>query len=111
MATFAVQSAADPITEGQLPPISSRQDLFESLAPLNIAPERDEVTETTLYGPGIRIELDDRDPITQFRLVEVDTDISFRVVVKLAQGFDWILTDEQTGHSRHIYRPESTEQA
>lgn len=105
MAQFAVQSAADPLPDGSPAPIASRQALLEMLAPYNVAPERDDVSETTLYGPGIRIELDDRDPVTQFQLVEVDTDISHRVLVRIARSFDWVLTDLETGTRRHLYRP------
>ncbi len=111
MAKFAVQSAADPLSDGSLAPIAGRRELFEMLAPFNVAPERDDPAEAILYGPGIRIELDDRDPVTQFQLIEVDTDISHRVLVRIARSFDWVLTDLETGTPRHLYRPPAEDDA
>lgn len=105
MATFAVQAAADPMPDGSLAPITGRKELVDLLAPFNVAPERADPAETILYGPGIRIELGDRDPVTQFLLFEVDTDISHRVLVRIARSFDWVLIDQETGTRRHLYRP------
>ena len=103
MATFQVRHSPD--ADGNAVPIGSRVELLEMLAPLNISPETSDGAERVLYGPGIRIELGEDDPVMQFLLTEVDTDISLRVLLKIAKRFDWILTDLETFTERHLYRP------
>ncbi len=103
MAQFQVDHAPRP--DGTVPDIGSRQDVVRWLAPYNVAPETDDPSETILYGPGIRIEFNDADPVVRFMLSEVDTDISSRVLVRIARDFDWVLTDIATGTQRHLHRP------
>ncbi len=79
------------------------------LAGYNVAPEVDDPSELTMYGPGIRIDFNGEEPVTQFMLTEVDTDISFRVLRRIAKDFDWVLTDINTGLKRHMYRPPDDE--
>jgi hypothetical protein len=107
MAQFQVDHA--PAPDGTVPDIGTRADIVRWLAAYNVAPETDDPTETILYGPGIRIEFNDADPVTRFMLSEVDTDISHRVLVRIARDFDWVLTDIGTGTQRHLYRPPTDE--
>jgi hypothetical protein len=107
MAQFQVDHA--PAADGTTPDIGTRADVVRLLAPYNVAPETDDPSETILYGPGIRIEFNDHDPVTRFMLTEVDTDISHRVLVRIARDFDWVLTDIATGTQRHLYRPPQDE--
>ncbi len=79
------------MADGSPTPIATRAELFEMLAPFNVSPETPSPKERVLYGPGIRIELGEDDPVMQFLMYEVDTDIS-------------ILTDLDTLTSRHLYR-------
>jgi hypothetical protein len=92
------------MADGSPTPIATRAELFEMLAPFNVSPETPSPKERVLYGPGIRIELGEDDPVMQFLMYEVDTDISIRVLVRIAKAFDWILTDLDTLTSRHLYR-------
>ncbi len=75
------------------------------LAVYNVAPEVDDPSELTMYGPGIRVDFNDAEPVTQFMLTEVDNDISWRVLKRIATDFDWVLTDINTGLKRHMYKP------
>jgi hypothetical protein len=103
MAQFQVEH--HPGADGTPRDLGSRADITRWLAIYNVAPEVDDPAELVMYGPGIQIEFPDGDPVTQFLLTEVDTDISHRVLVRIARDFDWVLTDINTGTKRHMYRP------
>jgi hypothetical protein len=103
MAMFQVEH--HPAEDGTPREIGSRADIMRWLAGYNVAPEVDDPSELTMYGPGIRVDFNDAEPVTQFMLTEVDTDISHRVLVRIARDFDWVLTDITTGSKRYLYRP------
>jgi hypothetical protein len=107
MAQFQVDHA--PLADGSVPDIGTRAEIRQWLAPYNVAPETDDPAETILYGPGIRVEFHDADPVTRFMLSEVDTDISHRVLIRIAKDFNWVLTDINTGTQRRLFRPSPAE--
>lgn len=108
--TYAIHSSQPFDSDGRPAPIAGRGDLLSALASYNIAPETNEPTETTLYGPGIQLEIFTDDPVRQMLLTEVDMDISGRVLVKLGQNFDWVFTDSETDRRFHLYKPAEEEE-
>ena len=109
--TYAIHSSQPFDSDGRPAPIASREDLLQSLSAFNIGPETDAPTETTLYGPGIQLEIFTDDPVRQILLTEVDMDISGRVLVKLGQNFDWVFTDSETDRRFHLYKAPAEEDA
>ncbi len=103
MAVFQVEH--HPASDGTPRDLGSREDIMRCLAVYNVAPEVDDPSELTMYGPGIRVDFNDAEPVTQFMLTEVDNDISWRVLKRIATDFDWVLTDINTGLKRHMYKP------
>lgn len=109
--TYAIHSSQPFDSDGRPAPIASRDDLLQALSAFNIAPETDAPSETTLYGPGIQLEIFTDDPVRQILLTEVDMDISGRVLVKLGQNFDWVFTDSETDRRFHLYKAPAEEEA
>jgi hypothetical protein len=80
-----------------MPPIGSRREIIRSLSGYNTAPESSD-DDTTLYGPGIRLELPPgQDPVTQMLLTVVEEEIAWLVILRLAKAFAWKIVDMNTG--------------
>ncbi len=80
-----------------MPPIGARSEIISDLSRYNTAPDSTE-DDTTLYGPGIRLELPPgQDPVTQMLLTVVEEEIAWLVIMRLAKAFRWKIVDMDTG--------------
>jgi hypothetical protein len=80
-----------------LPPLGGRRQIISDLSRYNTAPESKE-DDSTLYGPGIRLELPPgQDPVTQMLLTVVEEEIAWLVILRLAKAFNWKIVDMGTG--------------
>lgn len=82
-------------------PLGKVEDIVQSLAPYNTAPEDpDERNVSVLYGPGVIIQLPMAEgPITQL-LVSIDDDtIAWSVLPRICQALDLKMVDPETGRS------------
>ena len=98
MRSMVIQSPEPAAEDGTLVPLGTRAEIFEALASRNTGPEVE--GGETLYGPGIRLEINmEEDPVTQIVLDIVDDDIAWDVIERMAKAFKWSLLDLETGKS------------
>ena len=77
-------------------PIGTRQEILQTLANYNTAPEDGE--ECVLYGPGIEIEMPpDQDPVNQMLMSISEEEIAWLVVMRLAKELNWRILDPESG--------------
>jgi hypothetical protein len=92
---FVIQARTED-QEGQRAALGSRSEVISELAKFNTM--ADVAGGSTLWGPGIRIELPpNEDPIRQMLLHIVEEEIAWLPIVRLAKQFDWSVMDIETG--------------
>lgn len=101
MPRILVILSSEPPRDGPRPPIVTRRELLDRLAPHNISPESPDAPDT-LFGPGMRLELQPgEDPVTQITLTIVDEDIFFArrngPLMRLKQVLPIRMTDMESG--------------
>lgn len=88
--------------------IGARSDLLRDLARYNCAPEAE--GKSTLWGPGITIELPpEQDDVTQMLMTITEDEIAWLTIVRLVRAFGWKLLDPSTG--RELVLPANRETA
>jgi len=80
---------------GEMAPLGNRTEIVAATAPFNTAPDRDD--SNVLYGPGVRLELPDHEPITQMLLTITEEEIAWQVIIRMAKSLHWRLFDPASG--------------
>ncbi|MDP1660340.1 MAG: hypothetical protein Q8L55_00355 [Phycisphaerales bacterium] len=103
--SVVILKSVDPgaeVTEG-LPPMGTTAEVLDQLARFNTAPDGakpknpDQIV-TTIYGPGMLVELAAQDDeVRQLMVTMTDEDFAFPVLTRACRVYKWTLMDPETG--------------
>ncbi|MFK7959033.1 MAG: hypothetical protein AB8G96_00785 [Phycisphaerales bacterium] len=87
--------SSDPATDAGMAAIGTRAEIEKTLSAFNTGPER--AGELIYFGPGVRLELANEDPVRQILMTITEEEIAWQVILRIGKAMHWKLLDPSTG--------------